>query len=180
MRRRTRLARRMRPARRVDGRAFRYASTPARPRRPVARHGALCAVSDGDTASRAAVGRRPARAAAGARCGALPRATARRRKVRCAPPARRAARLGVSRPLGAARDSLGAARDLGAARNLGQILPNFGVIRQTRGHDYHLAYPVLWTYFPTPHARPTGPLQKPASHAYITIPYIADVPLGIT
>ena len=70
MRRRTRLARGMRPVRRVDGRAFRYASNPARPCRPVARHGALCAVFDGGTASsRAAVGRRPARAAAGARCG---------------------------------------------------------------------------------------------------------------
>ena len=34
MRRRTRLARRMRPVRRVGGRAFRYASTPARPCRP--------------------------------------------------------------------------------------------------------------------------------------------------
>ena len=45
MRRRTRLACGMRPARRVDGRAFRYASTPTRPHRPVARHGALCASS---------------------------------------------------------------------------------------------------------------------------------------
>ena len=42
-RRRTRLACRMRPVRHVDGRAFRYASTPARPCRPVAHHGALCA-----------------------------------------------------------------------------------------------------------------------------------------
>ena len=90
-RRRTRLACRMRPVRHVDGRAFRYASTPARPCRPVAHHGALCAGlrcagscawRDGDTASHAAVGRRPVCAAAGARCEGLPRATARRRKVR--------------------------------------------------------------------------------------------------
>ena len=89
-------ARRMRPVRRVDSRAFRYASTPRGHRSPVARHGALCAVSDGDTASRAAVGRRPARAAAGARCGGLAHAAARPRRLRRAA-VRRDARLETAR-----------------------------------------------------------------------------------